>query len=133
MLNLSFSIPSASWRKAIIIVVLVTAGILAPLIYGLWWAHLGGAEYEHRKTMESLRTKDPVEDAQKAIQKGNYKLYATGDPFERKVPGCGWVDEDYAGEFGYRHLSIYRGKQITEEQRELNQVALEYNPHHLKS
>jgi len=126
MLNLSFRISSAGWPKAIIIVVLVTAAVLAPIIYGVWWLHLGGAEYEHRKALESLRAEDPVEQAQKAIQKGDYKLYTTGDSLDRKVPGCGWANKDYGSNFGYRHLSIYKGKQLTEEEQELNQTALEY-------
>lgn len=125
-MDLSFSIKEASWKKGIIIVLCVTLGILSPLLFGLWWVHLGGSEYYMKKELQSLSKRDPVQEAEKAIQNNDLRLYKTGEVMDTFIPGYNRPSSKYNDHFGYKFLSIYTHDPLTEEEQQLNQTALQF-------
>jgi len=125
-MNLSFSVQSSGWLKAVIITLFVSVGLLSPLAYFTWWAHYGGAEVEKHKRMESLTKQNPVEDSNRGVHDKDFRLLATGGPMNTFVPGIGRINKNYRKAFGYRQFGIYTGDSSTQNEKNLNQVALEY-------
>jgi len=125
-MDLSFRINQAGWKKAFLIVISVTLGILSPLLLGLWWIHLGGSEYWMKRELQSLAKRDPVQEAGKAIQNNDLRLYKTGEVMDTFIPGYNRPSSKYHEHFGYKFLSIYTHDPLTEEEQHLNQTALQF-------
>ena len=125
-MNLSFRVENTTWRQGIIIIIFTVVGIMSALVFAVWWIHGDGEEYVQYKKMQSLSTCNPTKDAQKAIQKDDFRLYITGGLWEKNVPGIGTFSDKYKKSFGYRHFAIITGKSLTKEQLELNSAVLKY-------
>jgi len=125
-MRLSFSCASgASPLQAVLIVIFVPLGLMAPILYLAWWAK-GGQERGIRARIERTLELDATEEARKAIAKEDLKLYCTGGVLEREVPGCGLTDDRYRKRFGYRNFPILFGDGLSDTQEQLNHEAREY-------
>ncbi len=125
-MHLSFSCERASCLQALLIVIFVPLGLMAPILYFAWWGLAGGQERGIRARIEKTLELDAKEEARKAIARNDLKLYCTGGVLDREVPGRGPVCEDYETSFGYRLLPLFFGEGLTDGEEDLNFEAREY-------
>lgn len=113
--------------KAVLIVLLVAGGILAPLIYWVWWLNAGGMEGENLRALEALRGRDAVVDAREAIEDEDFQLYNFERAIEVAMPELTGQERQWYGQvLGYHAARLCKGHRLTAEQEELNRAAIEY-------
>ena len=112
----SFSVGPVSLRTGLIIFLLAIVGFSAPVFYFIWYSFAGGREYEHFKRMENVLEWDVREEAQKAIDEGDYTLYTCGRQCDPEVPGIRWHDASYGAICGFQWMGRFRESDYTPRQ-----------------
>ncbi|MDZ4199950.1 MAG: hypothetical protein U1E27_11795 [Kiritimatiellia bacterium] len=107
-------------------ILLLASIIVWPIGYLAHWTFLGGREREIDRDIRQLLSQNPEELAAKAVASGRYALYCSGSSLETIVPGYSYPLEAYRDSFGYHGFNLYSGPDLTEEQIQNNERALEF-------
>lgn len=131
-LNLSFRVASSGCLKAILLVIVAVVGLAAPVTCAVWYVYGGGSQWESRRAIRSLVAGNPQQDAQVAVQSGQWSLYTYRDGYDLVVPGIGYGRDELAKTYGYTGLPyLTKESQVTRatlssEDAQLNERAVEY-------
>lgn len=123
-LDFSFSMRHSTPLARVFVAVLGVFCFCAPVAYFTWWGLGGGREWEVEREMRAWLRFDPEAAAREAIERGDFRLYTTGDLFDDVVPGTGGRRRDYGETFGYRGFRTLAGGKLTPERQQLADEAM---------
>jgi hypothetical protein len=81
---------------------------------------------EARNNVIRLLETDPVDEARKAVFRGDCRLYLAGGARDRVVPGYGFENEDCRARFGYKNVTRVLGEWVAIDDQDLKRQLIDY-------
>ena len=122
-MNLSFRVQSIGCVGGAAFVLFALVCLVGPAAYLAWYI-VSGAERSTPRQIATLAQRSPVQDAQDAANRGDYRFFTVPRGLDSHVPGVGVYDTQAA--HGYRSMPYFVSDKPTADQQRSNALAEEY-------